>query len=96
MFSVGSLPKREDGSQATVGSGARTKVHVPIISHTGRQDTSCVPWHMVQDFTAPTKALLPVDVCQLVVGGGGTPMRNILFSHNAGITHVEFFVFSGY
>lgn len=64
VFSAGFLTraKREDGSQATIGSVARTKVHVPITSHTGGQNSSQVPWHMVRDLTAP-KALLPVDGC---------------------------------
>ena len=32
-----------------------------------RWGASKVPWHMVLDHTAPTKALLPMDRCQIVV-----------------------------
>ena len=38
---------------------------------------SQVPWHMVLDLTAPTKAFLLMGLCQIVVVEGGIQVRDI-------------------
>lgn len=62
---------------------------MPNTKCTGGQDSSRVPWHIILDATAPTKALLSINGYQIViveVGAVGTRMRNLLFSHVAEVT----------
>ena len=52
----------------------------------GERDSSWVLWCMVLGPTAPPKALLSVDGCQIVVVDGGDTTRDVLFSHVADVT----------
>lgn len=47
---------------------------------TGRQDSSQAPYCMVLDPTGSTKALLSMDRCQIVVGGGDTDEGHLIQS----------------
>jgi len=44
-----------------------------------RWDSSQVPWQLAVDTTAPTKALLSVDGCQIIVVEEGIRAREVLF-----------------
>ena len=70
-FSPGALRQQLRGagasSLATAGSIAVTEVSVTITPCMGRRDSSQVPWHMVRDPIAPTKAFLSKDGCQIFV-----------------------------
>ena len=54
-------------SQATIRSTAETEVCMLVTRCTGGQDSYQVPWHMVLAPTGPTKALLSVDGCGIIV-----------------------------
>lgn len=66
------------------GSTVHAKVCLPLAGYTDGWDSSYVPWHMVLDATAPTKALLFMNKCLTFYWKGGTKKRN----HDADITSV--------
>lgn len=76
----------ETSSQAPANSSAHIKFCLPIIRWRARQDSSWIPWHMVQDTTTPTKALLFIDGCQILFVKEETKMRDILCCQNSDVT----------
>lgn len=76
-----SRPRRTGASSRThAASTAGTKVCKSITWCTGRQDSSQAPYCMVLDPTGSTKALLSMDRCQIVVGGGDTDEGHLIQS----------------
>lgn len=54
---------------------------MPVSSYMCGQNSFQVPWHMVLDPTASTKALMSVDRCQIVLVEGDIQLSGVLFSH---------------
>lgn len=68
------------GSQATAGSAARTKVCMHITLHTSGQASSWIPWCIALDPTAPTKAILSMNGCQINGQGQGAHKQEMSYS----------------